>query len=105
MKKCFVETVKAFFSLAIAIAWRFAVAYPSSFYLYTVGLASWHCFSNWWDFCLIVPIMAPLVGLLGPIAHDEEDPVDIYTPILEVALLVTMVWTFVAFLRRIRRPY
>ncbi len=105
MKKRFMDTLKAVFSQAVAIVLRFAVAYPLSFYLYTVGLASWHCFGKWWDVCLFVPIIAPLVGLMGPIAHDEEDPVDIYTPVLEIALLVTLVWTFVAFLRRIRRPY
>jgi hypothetical protein len=40
--------------------------------------------------------IAPLILIAGPIAHSDEEPPNLYTPILLAAVIVTVIWTVIA---------
>jgi len=43
-------------------------------------------------------VAAPLLLLIGPLAHEEEPPPNPYPGVLLVALTIVIVWTAIVFL-------
>jgi hypothetical protein len=75
---------------------RFAVVFPICLYAYTSTIVALNCSHHWTNFCIVIIAMAPFVYILGPIAHDEEDPPSHYPPVLLAAALVTIAWMLAA---------
>ncbi|MDP1840750.1 MAG: hypothetical protein Q8N31_23210 [Reyranella sp.] len=54
-----------------------------------------------WGSCAVIfsySLLAPVAVLIGPIAHEAEDPPNPYPEILLIALAIVVAWTAIAFL-------
>lgn len=89
--------------LAVALIWlssRFVVAFLTNWYVYSAATGFYHCAHHWLDFCYAVPFVAPI--LIFAVATDSEGGDPRLTDILWLTLIVTMIWTAIAVMRRYR---
>ena len=89
--------------LALAFACltsRFVVAFLASWYFYSVATGFFNCARRWTDFCYTVPLSAPI--FIITVATDSEGGDPRLTDIMWLTLIVTVLWTAVAFVRRYR---
>jgi hypothetical protein len=89
--------------MLLCIFGRLAITFPVCFCIYAWGLAVMSCFRYGWDSCIVGFMMAPLILAVGPITHEEEDSPNYYLHILVATVVVVVVWTAVALVRRYRR--
>ena len=93
------------------------VALLATWYIHSVAIALYRCSRHWGDLCFVIPLIAPF---LLPIRTTDEDGFDPsltegfdarlleagYDPrlftILSLALIVTILWTVLALIRRSR---
>src|SRR6266852_8525625 len=86
----------------LGIFLRFAIAFPVCLYIYASACVAIVCSRVWERFCMIDFFIAPLILIVGPIAHSDEEPPNLYPPILLAAVIVTVIWTVIAQERRRR---
>ena len=88
--------IAGFFGMAGRTA--FALLVSPSFYSL---LMTWpYCSTiaaSAWGSCPMNVVAAPLLLLIGPLAHDEEPPPNPYPGILLVGLTIVIVWTAIVF--------
>lgn len=85
----------------VGMAGRTALALLLAPGIYLIALTRPHCWAEpiiSWSGCLASILIAPVGALIGPIAHNEEDPPNPYPGILLIALGIVIAWTAILFL-------
>jgi len=90
-------------TMVLCFIGRFAIATPICWCIYAWVLTRLACHRGPSGLCALSGVMAPLFLLFGPIAREEEDPPNYYEPVLVFAVIVTVVWTVLALVRKCRR--
>lgn len=82
---------------------RFLIAYPVCFYCYGAALISASCLKALSEACIPEIFFSPFFLIMGPLAHEEENPPNIYLSVLIITSLTVALWTLAHHLRDRRR--
>ncbi len=93
------------FTMVLCFIGRFSAALPICWFVYAWSVTGIACYYDSSHLCPPMVVMAPLMLFFGPIAHEEEDPPNHFLPVLLIAVVVTVVWTILALVRRFRRSH
>ncbi len=89
--------------LALAFAcfsFRLFASFLASWYVYSVATGLYNCSHHWDDFCYAVPFVAPF--FIFVVATDTGGANPRLNDILWLTLIVTVLWTTIALVRRYR---